>query len=160
TMLLVSLPFIYIGVVLTLHRLRAAGAPLSLVLFFFVPLVNLLLFLVLILLPTRETIIVDYVDERTARRLWKLRQAHLRWAGAGYWRSGAVALAITVPLAVVGVVLGAIVLESYGFRFFVGAPFALGMISVLLFGFSRPQPFGACIGVAMISALLAGLAIV
>src|SRR5262245_32019396 len=44
TMLAVSLPFIWIGVILTLHRLRAAGLPLALVLFFFVPLINLLLF--------------------------------------------------------------------------------------------------------------------
>ena len=40
TMLGLSLPFIWIGVILTLHRLRAAGLPLSMVLFFFAPLLN------------------------------------------------------------------------------------------------------------------------
>src|SRR5438128_414604 len=49
TMLLVSLPFIWAGVMLTLHRLRATGLPLGLIVLFFVPLVNLLLFLVLVL---------------------------------------------------------------------------------------------------------------
>jgi hypothetical protein len=42
TMLLVSLPFIWTGVLLTLHRLRAAELSLGLIMFFFVPLVNLL----------------------------------------------------------------------------------------------------------------------
>src|SRR5262245_3860935 len=44
TMLLISLPFIWTGVALTLHRLRDAGLPPLLVLLFFVPIANLLLF--------------------------------------------------------------------------------------------------------------------
>ena len=55
TMLLISLPFIWAGVILTSHRLRAAGLPQAFVAFFFVPLVNLLLFLVLVLVPTQPT---------------------------------------------------------------------------------------------------------
>lgn len=51
TMLLVSLPFIWMGVTLTLHRLRSAGLPLGLILFFFVPVVNLLFYLTLVILP-------------------------------------------------------------------------------------------------------------
>lgn len=69
------------------------------------------------------------------------------------------ALLITVPLAVLGVVFEAQVLQSYGFSLFVGAPFTLGMISVLLFGFSRPQPLGACLAVAMAATAAAGVAI-
>src|SRR5262249_17958494 len=45
------------------------------------------------------------------------------------------------------------------FSLFVGSPFALGMISVLLFGFSRPQPLAMCIAVAMAAAALAGLVV-
>src|SRR5438874_6040917 len=52
TMLFVSVPFIWTGVILTLHRLRDANLPLAFVLFFFVPVVNLLLFLVLAIAPT------------------------------------------------------------------------------------------------------------
>jgi hypothetical protein len=71
-----------------------------------------------------------------------------------------VALAIAVPLVVLAVVYCAQVLQSYGFSLFVGAPFALGMISVLLFGLSKPQPFSACILVAMLAGTLAGVAII
>jgi hypothetical protein len=159
TMLLVSLPFIWTGVILSLHRLRATGLPLGLILFFFVPLVNLLLFLVLVLLPTQEVLTAVAVPQPVRRRLEPWRMAHRNIVHESYWRSGLVALVITVPLAVLAVVLGAQVLQSYGFSLFVGAPFALGMISVLLFGFSRPQPLGACLVVAVAAATLAGLAV-
>lgn len=159
TMLLVSLPFVWTGVILTLHRLRAAGLPLSLLVFFFVPLVNLLLFLVLVLLPTREARPVVAVPQPVPRPFEPLRRVHQRVAGGSHWRSGLAALAITVPLAVLAVVLGAHVLQSYGFTLFVGAPFALGMFSVLLFGFSRPRPLGECLLVALAALGLAGLAI-
>lgn len=159
TMLLVSLPFIWAGVLLTLHRLRAAGLPLTLVVFFFVPLVNLLLFLILVLLPTQEVLTAVAIPQPVRRPLEPWRQAHRNFARESYWRSGLVSLAITVPLAVLGVVLGAHVFQSYGFSLFVGAPFALGMVSVLLFGFSRPQTWGACLTVATAAWGLAGLAI-
>jgi hypothetical protein len=156
TMLAVSLPFIWAGVLLTLHRLGDAGLPRGLVLFFFVPLVNLLFFVLLTLLPSAPLRVV--LVEVPAPRLQRLRRAHLQLAGKSYWRSGLVALALSVPAMVLGVVLGAQVLESYGFSLFVGAPFALGLLSVLLFGLSRPQPLGACLIVAVLAAWLAGLA--
>src|SRR5262249_50984556 len=57
TMLVLALPFIWVGVVLTLRRLRSAGLPLWLVAFFFLPMVNLVFFLVLCILPSgRESV--------------------------------------------------------------------------------------------------------
>jgi hypothetical protein len=204
TMLLVSLPFIWTGVILSLHRLRAAGLPLGLILFFFVPLVNLLLFLILALLPTREALPTMALDGSTSdpehsdqplifphnkesriiaskllprdvssvetsitrnvppsvrRRFEPLREVHRSIVLESYWRSGLVALAITVPLMVLAVILSAEVFQSYGFGLFVGAPFAAGMISVLLFGFSQPQPLGACLLMALAGILVAGVAI-
>ena len=76
TMLLVSLPFIWTGIILTLHRLRATGLPLSLILFFFVPLVNLLLFLFLVLLPTQEVLTAVAVPQPMRRGLQPWRRAH------------------------------------------------------------------------------------
>jgi uncharacterized membrane protein YhaH (DUF805 family) len=160
TMLLVSLPFIWTGVVLTLHRLHATGLPLSLIVLFFVPLVNLLLFLVLVLLPTQPILDAVAARRQVARRLEPWQRVHWNYVRDSYWRSGLAALGITVPLSVLAVVVGAQVFQSYGFSLFVGAPFALGMISVLLFGFSRPQPLGSCLAVATAAALLAGLALI
>jgi hypothetical protein len=159
TMLAISLPFVWTGVILTLHRLRAAGLPLAMVVFFFVPLVNLLLFLVLSLLPTREVRSVESTAVQEVRRLHTLRQTHRRLARDSYWRSGLIALAVAVPLAVLCVYLGGVVLGNYGFSLFLGGPFALGMIVVLLFGLSKPQPFGACVLVALAAAASTGLAL-
>ena len=159
TMLFVSLPFIWCGVLLTLHRLRTTGLPLILIVLFFVPLVNLILFLVLILLPTQEVLTAVAVARPAPRSLEPWQRVHRNFARDSYWRSGLVSLAITVPLSVLAVVVGAQMLQSYGFSLFVGAPFALGMISVLLFGFSKPQPLGASLAVAMLAATLAGLAV-
>src|SRR5205807_8827989 len=100
--------------------------------------------------PARRPTGIRAGAPRPARRAFEpLRRVHRSIVLESYWRSGLVALAITVPLAVVGVVLGAVVLQSYGFSLFVGAPFAVGMVSVLLFGFSRQQPLGACMLVAL-----------
>src|SRR5713101_1362738 len=54
TMLAIALPFIWIGIALTVKRLRDAGQPVWLAFIFFVPVVNLLFFLMLCVMPSRE----------------------------------------------------------------------------------------------------------
>jgi Na+(H+)/acetate symporter ActP len=53
-MLALALPFIWVGVVLTLRRLRAVRLPLWLIAVFFLPVINLAFFAVLSVLPSRE----------------------------------------------------------------------------------------------------------
>src|SRR4051794_29302587 len=52
TLLAIAIPFIVVGVALTLARLRAAGLPAALTIFFFLPVLNLLFFLLLALSPS------------------------------------------------------------------------------------------------------------
>src|SRR5919205_2754447 len=54
-LVLVALPFIWVGVVMTLRRLRDAGLPLWLVVLFFIPLVNLIFFVILAAIPGSRT---------------------------------------------------------------------------------------------------------
>src|SRR5215813_10343965 len=54
TMLALALPFIWVGVVLTLKRLRSARLPAPLVALFFVPFLNLVFFLLLCLWPKHD----------------------------------------------------------------------------------------------------------
>ncbi len=54
TLVALAIPFIWVGVVLTLRRLRDAGLPLWLVALFFLPFINLLFFLLLSIMPSRE----------------------------------------------------------------------------------------------------------
>src|SRR5258707_7848076 len=69
TMVAISLPFIWVGVVLTMKRLRSARLSPQLVALFFVPFLNLLFFLALCLVPERE------VTEATAAASKKLAVA-------------------------------------------------------------------------------------
>src|SRR5207245_214235 len=52
--LLFSVPFLWVGVAMTVKRLRDAGQPVWLVVFFFFPVINVLFFLALCALPSRE----------------------------------------------------------------------------------------------------------
>src|SRR5580698_7694111 len=54
TMVVLSLPFIWLGVALTMKRLRSAGLSTQLVALFFLPFLNLLFFLILCLAPERD----------------------------------------------------------------------------------------------------------
>ncbi len=52
-LMLLALPFIFVGVILTVRRLRDAAQPLWLACLFFVPFVNLIFFLVLCVVPAK-----------------------------------------------------------------------------------------------------------
>lgn len=54
TMMLISLPFVWSGAVLTIRRLRATELPLWMVIWFFFPIVNLVFFKVLTWLPSQR----------------------------------------------------------------------------------------------------------
>src|SRR5215510_4641744 len=55
-LLLAALPFIWVGTVLTERRLRDAGLPLWLVIVFFLPLINLIFFVILAAIPSSQSI--------------------------------------------------------------------------------------------------------
>ena len=52
-LLLTSVPFLILGILLTLGRLRSAGLPLALCLLFFLPVINLIFFVILCLVPAK-----------------------------------------------------------------------------------------------------------
>ncbi|MFM7149643.1 MAG: DUF805 domain-containing protein, partial [Gemmataceae bacterium] len=160
TMMAISLPFVGIGVLFTLYRLRDAGLPQLLVLIFFVPVANVIFLLLLCIIPTNTPFaeLVDDDEDYPRRRMVPLRKMHRKLTRQSYWRSGLLSLTITVPLAILAIILSANVFGNYGLGLFVGAPFTLGLTSVLIFGFSRPQPMWACLLVAFGAAGFAGCA--
>jgi hypothetical protein len=166
TLLALALPFIWLGVGLTVKRLRAAGLPIPLVVFFFLPVVNLFFFIVLSLLPTRQakTAPTEAAVEiepglsgiMGPERFARFRAAHRRITRGNTFPSATLAIAISVPLAVGFILLSVSWLGNYGWGLFVGTPFCLGMGSVLLYGISEPQSFGRSMGVAFTAAGLVG----
>ena len=204
TLLVLALPFIFIGIALTVQRLRAAGLSVGLAVFFFVPVANLFFFVILCLLPNRPAPTVrrpviepvrepgsegiqhlpGYTGEvstgiehlpahpasgdpdidpvfRTMmgpERFARFRAAHRRITKGEPWPSAAVALLISVPVALVFVYTSVHGLRNYGWGLFVGMPFCLGFGSVVLYGLARPQGFAACMGIAFLATTLVGVA--
>jgi len=146
---LFALPFIWAGITLTLRRLRDAELPLWLVALFFIPFINLIFFVVLAAIPSRQS------------RESELRiPAHVgRFIPESKFGSAMFGILITTFLAVVETVFSANGLGNYGWGLFVGIPFFLGLNSSLICGFHRRQTVGRCLAVATISTLLVGLAL-
>jgi uncharacterized membrane protein YhaH (DUF805 family) len=148
-LLLVALPFIWIGVVLTLRRLRDAALPLSLVVLFFIPLINLIFFVILAAIPGSTS--SDRSSLLSARIGRLIPESEF---GSAVF--GILATAFLTALEVAFTTNG---LGNYGWGLFVGIPFFLGLSSTLIYSFHRPRPLGKCLLVATISTGLVGAAL-
>lgn len=145
-LLLTSLPFLAAGIFLTVRRLRSAGLPLEWCLLFFVPVLNLIFFALLCLVP-----------EKAAAPASSKQPGWLAWLPSSAAGS---ALASTVIVGLVGVglaYLSTTILQNYGWGLFVSLPFAMGLVSVLIYAGRQKRSFGSCMAVAMLPILFAGL---
>jgi len=156
TLLAAALPFIWIGVTLTLQRLRDAQLPVLLGLFFFVPAVNLLFIAALCLLPSRrekpigEAESTSGPDQAAERRL-------ITGEGGNrvFWLASITSAAVTLAF----VFVSANVLASYGFGLFVGAPFFQGLMAAAIYGLWGPRTMKECTEVAAVGLALTGVAL-
>jgi uncharacterized membrane protein YhaH (DUF805 family) len=144
-MLALALPFIVVGVALTVQRLRDAGWPLWLVAFFFVPLpINLVFFIVLCLVAGRSSAvhgglsdIIDFPEAVSSNS--QDTQPRVAYARA------AAAILIPLPIAAAMAYFGTHFLNDYGWSLFVGFPFVLPMLSVVFYGSGRAVTMGQCL---------------
>ncbi len=148
-LILLALPFIWIGTVLTLRRLRDAGWPLWLVMLFFVPFVNLIFFVVLVAAPSHEQ-----VDQGP-----KLGSPIGRLIPQSEFGSALFGVGLTALLGVVEIVISTNGLGNYGWGLFVGIPFFLGFNSTMIYGYHYPRSVGKCVLVSLLSIALVGLAL-
>jgi len=153
-MLAVALVFIWLGVVLTLQRLRDAGLPLWLVVFFFAPVVNLFLFLLLCLLPSASA------QSETVKQPNNWRRSLGKFVPTNQVGSAGVGIAITLLLSLAATQFSVIALENYGWGLFVGVPFFIGLVSVLVYGYHAERTVGACLLVSLIAISLFGAMLV
>ena len=138
TLVALALPFIWVGVALTLRRLRAVGFPSWLVVVFF---------LVLAVLPSAAA--PSEPARPSSRMLGRVIPDH----PIG---SAAMALLIAVLAGLAATGLGVSVLRRYGWGLFVGLPFCIGLLSVLLYSYHRPRSCASCLMVTTLSVLLLG----
>ncbi len=152
TLLALSLPFIWVGLVMTLRRLRSTGLPLPLIFFFFVPVLNLLFFLLMsLLLPIRS------VRESTGRPSGFLERFLNGLLPSGDWKT---ALWASVSAAVLGggaAMASVSFFQTYGWTLFVATPFGMGLWASLIYGYRRPRALRECVGVAGLACLILGL---
>jgi len=145
-LVVITLPFLWIGVTLTLRRAVNAGLSAWTCLLFFVPGVNYLLMLALCFWPpvTKQVWRVanppPQVDERLTSALL------------------GVAASIGITLATVGI--GIYLKRSYSTGLFLGVPFTIGYISSYIYNRRFPRSAGESIIVAVASVTIAGGALV
>lgn len=154
TMLALALPFIWVGVALTLRRLRAVGLPVALVVLFFAPVLNLAFFAVLSVLPSKPAGQPVLPAPHGA-----VRQMVERIIPEGKLGSAALAVALSTIFGAASSALGTVGLERYGWGLFVALPFCMGLVSSLIYGFHHPRSLGGCMLVASMSVGLLSLAL-
>lgn len=144
TLWAVAIPFFWIGIALTLRRLRDAGMRLSLVFLFFVPIANLFFFLFLCFAPSAPAEEPRGVSIQVRR-------------GSGAVLVGAL-LAIAIGL--VTVYFGANVLARYGFGLFLGVPFFTGFIASWALNAGEIRPKRDTVAISVVVPLVIGLALI
>jgi uncharacterized membrane protein YhaH (DUF805 family) len=148
-LLLFAIPFMWVGVVLTLRRLRDAELPLWLVMLFFVPFLNVIFFVILAVIPTR----------RPGDEVEKFGPSIGRLIPRGEFGSAIFGIGVTALLAVIETVFSTTGLGKYGWGLFVGIPFFLGLNSTMIYGFHYPRSLGRCLLVSLFSVGLVGAAL-
>jgi hypothetical protein len=148
-LVLIALPFIWIGTALTLRRLRDADLPLWLVIFFFLPFLNLIFFVILSAIPSQES------RERES----KLNSTISRLIPESEFGSAVFGILATALLAAAAAAFSATGLGNYGWGIFVGIPFFLGFNSTLIYSYHQPRTLLKCLLVAIISTCLVGVAL-
>ncbi len=143
-MLLMTLPFVWTGMAMTVRRLRDAGLPVWLSVIFFVPVLNLFFFLALAALPSKsaEPGGGEWLDRFIPRS-----NSGCAAVVAGF--SGALALAMAS--------FSTALVKGYGWGLFIGLPFVMGLTAALLYGHHRRRTFAECAGVALLSVTFGGL---
>lgn len=168
-LLLTSIPFLIFGILLTLRRLRSAGLPLELCLLFFLPVINLVFFAVLCVLPARQAASSGAAEPAPVARERSGGAPVAPKRSGGGWMSwlptSAIgsAVASTVIVGLIGAVLAYFsteALQNYGWGLFVGLPFAMGLVSVLIYAGPTKRSFGSCQIVSILPVLFTGLCLV
>ena len=150
TMLFVALPFVWLGLAMTVKRLRDAGRPLWLACLFFLPVLNLVLLLVFSTFPSVQEL------RREEATPWPHVRPLDRWIPHSKWGSAFLSIGLTTFLGLLFTVLGTQVIKSYGWGLFVALPFCLGLFGVLLHSYHEPRGFGECMAVSMLPVAVLG----
>ena len=148
TLLAFALPFLWMGVVLCLKRLRSAKLPLWLVVLFVVPVLKWFLFMALALVPPREREKSQPLPNRSSQLL--------RWFPKSSLGSAAIAIVLSTLLGAAATALGTEVLKDYGWALFTGVPFCLGFFAAVIHAVHQPRRLRESVAVSLLAVSLVG----
>lgn len=149
-LLMLAIPFIWVGVAMTVRRLRDAGQPLWLVSLFFMPFLNLIFFVALCALPSKD------MRRQNEAAPWPSVRSLGGVIPRGAAGSALLSILLTTIIGLFFVLIGTKIVGTYGWGLFVALPFCLGMFSVLLYGYHERRSFSACMGVSALPVVILG----
>jgi len=160
-MLLVALPFLWAGLVLTVGRLRSAGLPPWLAVLFVLPVLKWLLMLIALVAPHRSA--PEPVPDPNPTATAPAGSPPSNWLGRITPRSRigsamAGVLAATAFL-LAGVLLGTHALEQYGWGLFLGVPFVAGFVATMIYGAREERGLGESVVVSLLAQVVMAAAI-
>ena len=144
---LLAVPFFWIGIALTLRRLRDAGMRLSWVFLFFFPVANLALFAWLSLTPSCDTASLRSVDEAPV-------------PAPTPFRSPAFGIGVATLLGLALTWFSAKILLQYTWGLFLGVPFVCGFVASWFLNSTRVQTVKQTLLCSIVTPLLIGLALI
>jgi uncharacterized membrane protein YhaH (DUF805 family) len=142
----IAIPFFWVGIALTLRRLRDAGQRALWIFLFFVPVANLMLFLWLTFAPSTTKAIPEDVVSAELRRMAKPQRAVF-----------GVVVAVLLGLALA--MLGSQVLFVYGWGLFLGVPFLTGFVASWFLNAKGARSRLSTVTVSALTPFLIGLAL-
>lgn len=174
TLLCIAIPFIVVGVGLTLARLRSAGLPPWLAILFFPPVINLLFFVALATVPGVPTARVsrarragDPATGESKEDPPTLEQSVLgyghdappvsglrRWVPEHPTASLWLAALLPVPFGLALTYAAVYLFRDYGLGSFVALPFTQGLLAASLHGARRQRRMRQSVSAAVLCALL------
>ncbi len=150
TLFLTAIPFIWIGLTMTVKRLRDAGQPTWLAILFFAPVINLIFLAVLAVYPSAPTEAgLAAANIPRISRFWP----------RSMWGSAALAVGISALVGVLGAWVTITWLGNYGLSLFLALPFVMGYISVWAHTRAHPRSYINVLALASLSVFLAGMGI-
>ncbi|HKE90480.1 MAG TPA: SRPBCC family protein [Gemmatimonadales bacterium] len=141
-----TLPFLWIGVGLSMRRAVDAGRSGWLAVLFFIPYLKFVLIGALCVLPTAPA--AQWLERLPDPVAADRRRSALLGLGA--------ALAVTIPT----ILLGVYFKRNYSFGLFLGTPFTAGWVSAQVFNSGHPRRAGETVRLALFAVLLAGLLLI
>lgn len=139
-LILLSIPFIWVGTNMCLKRINDANLPKWLVVFFFIPFINLLFFVILSIIPSKTLSLKKNLTPK--------------WFPASKAGVALFAILLSIGICLVLSLIMVYAFGEYGWSLFVGMPFLLGFISVYFYGGKQTLSFYAGFKIMLLTVFL------